>query len=227
MPTNTTETIEQRIARGLAQNSTADGAIVPFPKDTEFDNLASILPGRSGTKIAGLQNAGYVLTKTYIYHYAAGVPILGVLRLDHATEKKQFLPLRCEKIVGRHADASVRHIEGRRPLYNLHLLAARPDAPILFTEGEKAAEAAGRAFPEFVSTTWPGGSGSVGTADLSPVAGRDITIWPDHDAAGLKAAKALAAGCLAAGARSCRVVQIPDHFPSKWDLADAEELQNV
>ena len=46
-----------------------------------------------------------------------------------------------------------------RPLYGLDRLAARPDAPVIVTEGEKAA----------------------GAADWSVLAGRRVTIWPDAD----------------------------------------------
>ena len=40
-----------------------------------------------------------------------------------------------------------------RTLYNLHLLAKRPDADVLIVEGEKAADAAGKLFPEMIPIT--------------------------------------------------------------------------
>ena len=46
-----------------------------------------------------------------------------------------------------------------RPLYNIQDLIARPDAPVLIVEGEKAAEAAKLiAGQAYVVTTWPNGA---------------------------------------------------------------------
>ncbi|UCV09139.1 DUF927 domain-containing protein [Dechloromonas denitrificans] len=68
-----------------------------------------------------------------------------------------------------------------RLLYGLDLLAARPEAPVIVCEGEKAAEAVRVLFPEFVCISWPGGSNAVDKADWSPLTGRDVTLWPDLD----------------------------------------------
>lgn len=45
-------------------------------------------------------------------------------------------------------------------------------------------------------------------------------IWPDHDQPGREYADAVAEIALAAGANSVRIVEVPDEFPEKWDLAD-------
>src|SRR5579862_3736111 len=45
-----------------------------------------------------------------------------------------------------------------RPLYGLDRLAARPAAPVVICEGEKAADAAGALLPDHVAITSPGGS---------------------------------------------------------------------
>ena len=68
-----------------------------------------------------------------------------------------------------------------RPLYGLDRLAARPDAPVIVTEGEKAADAAGWLLPDHVVVTSPGVSKAAGAADWSVLAGRRVTIWPDAD----------------------------------------------
>jgi hypothetical protein len=49
------------------------------------------------------------------------------------------------------------HWPDPRPLYNLEKLAAQPDAPVVVTEGEKAADAAARIFPRSIVTTSSGG----------------------------------------------------------------------
>ena len=59
-----------------------------------------------------------------------------------------------------------------RPLYGLDRLAASPDAPVIVTEGEKAADAAEKLFPDYVAVTSPGGSNAAGNADWSPLKGR-------------------------------------------------------
>jgi uncharacterized protein (DUF927 family) len=71
-----------------------------------------------------------------------------------------------------------------RLLYGLDLLAARPAAPVIVCEGEKAAEAARKLAPEFVCVSWPGGSNAVDKAGWLPLAGRDVTLWPDLDEPG-------------------------------------------
>jgi len=79
-----------------------------------------------------------------------------------------------------------------RPLYGLDRLAARSDAPVLIVEGEKAADAAAQLLPDYVVTTWQGGSNAVGKAFWSSLKGRDVTIWPDADKPGAKAARGVA-----------------------------------
>lgn len=70
------------------------------------------------------------------------------------------------------------------PLYRLpELLAADPADPVVFTEGEKACEAA-RALGA-VSVTNPGGAGQSDFGDsLAPLAGRAVYLWADNDPPG-------------------------------------------
>lgn len=71
-----------------------------------------------------------------------------------------------------------------RPLYNLHLLAQRPDAPVLIVEGEKSANAASLLFPEHVVVTTMHGAKSPGQSDLTPLLGRIVSMWADYDGPG-------------------------------------------
>ena len=117
-------------------------------------------------------------------------------------------------------------------MFNLPDLVSKPKAPVVICEGEKAAEAAAAIFPKSIATTSSGGAGAAAKTDWTPLAGRSILIWPDHDAAGEKYArevatilaalgcsvsiidaKALAAIDPAGGAREPR---------DKWDAADAK-----
>jgi hypothetical protein len=60
-----------------------------------------------------------------------------------------------------------------RPLFNLDLLAAKPDAPVLVCEGEKSAARAARIFPKSVCITSPGGCKAWKQAYWSPLAGAE------------------------------------------------------
>lgn len=104
-----------------------------------------------------------------------------------------------------------------RPLYGLDRLAAS-DRPVLLVEGEKTADAAALYFPKRPCMTWMGGVGGVNSADWSPLAGREVAIWPDNDDAGIKAAARICEKLLQLG---CEVRRVdPTGWPEKWDLAD-------
>lgn len=108
----------------------------------------------------------------------------------------------------------------QRPLYNLTSLAvASDDAPVLLVEGEKTADAAQVLFPHCAVLTWSGGAKAVGKADWSPLAGRAVTIWPDNDDPGFKAALEIAS-LLKSTAASIRLVLPSASLPEKWDVAD-------
>lgn len=107
-----------------------------------------------------------------------------------------------------------------RPLYGLDRLATRPDAPVLVCEGEKAVDAARDMFPDHVAVTTPGGANTAHKVDFNPLAGRSVTIVPDHDAAGAQYARRVAKLAEGAAAKSVAIVDIPACFPEKWDLAD-------
>ena len=106
-----------------------------------------------------------------------------------------------------------------RPLYGLDRLAERLDAPVLIVEGEKAADAAAELLPEHVAVTWEGGGNAVDSAYWRDLQRREVTIWPDADEAGRKAAKAVSA-TLKGIAASVRIVDLPADLPKSWDLAD-------
>jgi putative DNA primase/helicase len=103
-----------------------------------------------------------------------------------------------------------------RPLYWARRSAA---APVLIAEGEKAADAAAILFPDHAVCTWPGGTSNVQHADWQPLLGRSVTIWPDADDVGRKAADQLARILL--GLRcTVQVVNPSEKLPQGWDLAD-------
>src|SRR6266511_1711715 len=107
-----------------------------------------------------------------------------------------------------------------RPLYRLPIILKHADATVLVCEGEKAADAAQRLFPNHVATTSVGGAKAAAGTDWRPLAGRKIIIWPDNDEAGAGYATAVSELVRAAGATRITKVDIPTTFPRGWDLAD-------
>lgn len=128
----------------------------------------------------------------------------------------------------------MRHFPRQRPLFGLDDLAAKPEAPVLIPEGEKCRVAGAGALPMYAVASWPGGSKGIAYCDWSPLAGRDVVLWPDADQAGREAMlgwldrtgllhRGVAQHAWNAGAKSIRMVD-PDGMPKGWDIADALEV---
>lgn len=107
-----------------------------------------------------------------------------------------------------------------RLLYGLEALGASDDMPILIVEGEKTADAAADLFDDHIVLSWHGGANAVGRTDWSPLKGLDVTIWPDADEAGHKAAHSIAKHLLNLANEPPKIVELPTNLPKGWDLAD-------
>ena len=106
-----------------------------------------------------------------------------------------------------------------RALFGLPTL-AKPGA-VLATEGTRKAETAVGLFPDLTAVSATCGADGPSTSDWSPLRGRDVVVWPDNDGASRERfVPAVVRGATAAGAKSVRVVQVPETWPHKWDLAD-------
>ena len=186
-------------------------------------------------------------TFTWEYRDANNQLILKVLRFDKQIDgerEKEFAPLALYK---NHETGEIkwhwRMPKVDRPLYGLHELAKRPKATVVLTEGEKAADAAKALFPSCVCMTWPNGSNSISKADFTPLAKRNVIIWPDNDNAGIKCAKELKNLLTSLDAASIRIINLDSlaktplsesqggplfgedcTWPDKADAADALEL---
>ena len=119
------------------------------------------------------------------------------------------------------------------PLFNLPDIRAYPDKPVVMVEGEKAVEATGVIFGDAaVVTTNSNGGSAWRKADLGPLAGRKILLWPDNDDPGKTWLNGLGAALLALGCE-VSVVDVEaliaidggarggTHDPQGWDAADA------
>ena len=154
----------------------------------------------------------------------AGGGLLGfACRFDGADGSKQFQPLTLwRSLTGGRFVWRWKAWPAPRPLYNLDRLAERPKAVVIVTEGEKAADAAGRLLPDHVVVTSPNGSKSAAKADWSRLAGRRVVIWPDADAAGAAYAEDASRLAREAGAAFVAVLTPPEGVGAGWDAADAE-----
>lgn len=157
-------------------------------------------------------------TASWVYRDSNGAPIYYVARYDTPANgkpaSKSFRPFSW--------DGSTwvsKSPPSPRPLYGLELLAARPTAPVLLTEGEKAADAARELLGNyFVCMTWPNGANSSDKADWSPLYGRELLLWPDNDKAGRQAMGEIAAR-LSERCPKIKIVDVSD-LPPGHDLAD-------
>ncbi len=153
-------------------------------------------------------------SRVWFYRTAEGAPVVAAARYDFnaadGVPTKAVLPWTFGRRVWTDRKGSPRDRTGwhckappsPRPLYSLDRLAARPDAPVLVCEGEKAADAASAIFSELVCVTSQGGSMAPGKSDWAPLCGRRVTIWPDHDEPGAAYATEVADLAKRAGAAS-------------------------
>ena len=188
---------------------------------------AAATPTRAAsTQVAGVRPANIRHPRmgepvaTWEYYTAAG-ELWGLVCRFETTEGKQVLPYTCHASSASGAGGwKWAGFDEPRPLYNLPDIIARPDAPIIITEGEKAAEAAKRLYKGAVASCWQGGTNAWRKADWGVVAGRRVILWPDNDEPGRKA-MAEVAGYIAHGCE-VQMVDVPAEMPAKWDVADAD-----
>lgn len=149
--------------------------------------------------------------------YSDPVGVLFYIARYESPEGKQFCPwswsLTANKWVSKGWPAP-------RPLYGLDLLVARPEAPVLVCEGERAADAARNLIGRgYVCVSWANGATSVSKADWSPIKGKNVVLWPDSDNPGIEAmeklAKILISDCL-----SVKILDVTG-MPEGYDAADA------
>jgi hypothetical protein len=158
-------------------------------------------------------------TDSRLVAYAARVEYDGA----DGQRTKDVLPItycRIEQGSGQHQAWRARALMAPRWLYRLPELIADPDAPVIVTEGEKKADAVPALFPSWLGTTSMGGASAAKLSDWSPLAGRRVIIWPDHDEPGQRYADEVAVLATAAGAASVAIVAVPKNWSEGWDIAD-------
>lgn len=175
--------------------------IIPVPPDA---------PTLSKAIVNKHAPTGYIFSRGWRYLDAHSGLLGAVIRFDRPANglgpDKKVLPLSfCHGLGGRREWRS-KAFAAPRPLYGLDRLAARPDVAVLVVEGEKASDAAVVRFPDHAVVTSPGGANSARKADWTPLAGRDVVIWPDADAPGARYAADVSEMLRSVGAASVRTV---------------------
>jgi putative DNA primase/helicase len=152
------------------------------------------------------------LAATFLYHAADGKPFGVVFRFHHGAGKKCFGQAHATPTGGWINDTG----DQLWPMFNLHELPAT--GTVTIHEGEKAAKAAEAL--GLIATTSKGGATAPSETDWSPLAGREVVIFPDNDKSGEGYADEVA-GILAklTPPAAVRVARVPG-LPPKGDVAD-------
>lgn len=77
-------------------------------------------------------------------------------------------------------------LECKYPFYGMQSLEEKTNAPVLLTEGQKAASRAEKVLPDWACVGWYGGAGNNHLTDWTMLTGREVWFWFDADAAGRK-----------------------------------------
>ena len=170
----------------------------------------------------------------YPYYWENGTKAMVIARYERPDDKK---PGQIKKTLFPHtfwqnADGSAvwarKGMKDPMPVYNLLDLNQHPNALVVISEGEKCADAVKAAFPDCVSITWANGTNAVKKTDFSPLEGRDVVVFPDHDDSGQAAVEVLTEILIEKGAKRVRVLDIAalgecvsENVPKGYDIADA------
>ena len=194
-------------------------ALYAYLNGIEYINAANKLAQDLGmtTTDAGKPESHYKFGKpTAIYHYDDNFYIY---RFDLKTGDKEIRPMSYDGSKWKWQAPKV------RPLYNLSKIIAS-DKPVVFCEGEKAADAAVKFFPNHIATTTSFGAKSPAKTDFSPIAGKVVLMWRDNDVEGQNYANNVAQLCIDANAKSVHILQIPNDKPIKFDADDCQPNDN-
>ncbi len=218
------------------------GSVSAAPEKKEFTKTARVdwkdaTPTGLPTEIRHWQHG--IPSKTWAYHNVNGTTIGYACRFD-LPSGKMVLPFTFKTDGSRH-EWRWQGFDKPRPLYNLHLLNQHPDKTVMLVEGEKTADSATKLINTAVCVTWMGGADGIKTADLRPLYGRKIVLWPDndyshaygdkhelsgqlkpfHEQPGNKAMLAFAE-MLKPHCPVIKWVKNPEGTPCGWDVADSD-----
>lgn len=109
-----------------------------------------------------------------------------------------------------------------RPLYGLEKLQASTLSTVIVVEGEKCVDALRAMGINRIPVSASGGTSGFRHADWSALSGRDVLLFPDHDAPGRKCMAELADRLIGVAGK----IRVIDHasldLPTGWDVADTQ-----
>ena len=148
---------------------------------------------------------------SWVYTDADGDPLMAAVRRDTREGKRitQWTP--------REGGWVPKGPKGKRPLYGLPAILAKPDAKVVVVEGEKCVDVVREVWPSELVTTWAGGCKAWKKTDWTPLTGREVSILADADGPGRKCARAIAARLHGQG---CTVKLGLPEGDSREDVAD-------
>ncbi|WP_052185239.1 DUF5906 domain-containing protein [Methylotenera versatilis] len=153
----------------------------------------------------------FVKVAEWDYLNADGTYICTTIRMEDSSGKKTIRPYNKET-------KEYKVPPEPRPLYNLVGIAK--SELVALVEGEKCAQAlidAGYC----ATTAMMGANAPAAKTDWAPLKGKEVMIWRDNDNPGIVYAQNCAKAIIAAGAKSCTLLLIPEGKPVGWDVADA------
>lgn len=155
-------------------------------KEEELEVIMPVPEARMGVRPEDFDHFDHGMPSTiWTYRLPEGKIAGWVARYDLGDGDKETIPWAWTKDPKSGKEKMrMKGLPAPRPLYNLDQIEARLDDPILINEGEKAADAAQKLFPGWVSTAWQGGGNAIGLADLKPLHGRLVILLCDHDGPG-------------------------------------------
>ncbi|KAF1688165.1 hypothetical protein B1992_01760 [Pseudoxanthomonas broegbernensis] len=158
---------------------------------------------------------GFAPVALHCYADADGQPLFYRPRLKHPDGRKVIKPMRLDGL--RYAMGEPPAPKEGKPLYRLPELLADTAAPVWIVEGESCADALAKAGN--VATT-SGGASSADGMDWTPLRGRSVILWPDHDGPGAEYADKVAGRLRALGCDVRRIDVAALNLPDGGDVVD-------
>ncbi|CAD1788872.1 DUF3987 domain-containing protein [Xanthomonas campestris pv. raphani] len=182
-----------------------NAVVIETPKDAARRVAASCI--RDGFKPEALHE----------YRDAQGNPVFWRIRCKRPSDGDKWIrPMRWDGAV--YVIGEPPAPDAGKPLYRLpELLATNPDAVVWIVEGEACADALAKL--DLTATT-SGSADSADAADWTPLQGRRMRIWPDHDKAGAGYADKVESRLRALGCAVERVDVDTLDLPAKGDCVD-------
>lgn len=201
------------IYAGIEPIDPPDGAVIEPGKRVRLYN-----PKRAGPDSEGREWGGFAPSMVFPYRRADGSLLGYVLRHDLGGGDKETPMVMAVRLPDGRECWSRFPFPKPRPLYGLERLG---DArQVIVVEGEKCRDKLAAATGRTV-VSWAGGTQGVKHTDWTPLAGRNVVIWPDADKPGLGTADEIAAILVGLGC-TVRVMDVMrDDPPKGWDAADA------